>query len=256
MPNPQVISTASKTELARTSAIDLVQEINDAIATRGIAHISLTGGSMGGAILEQAPQSSGFAAVDWTKVHFWWSDERFVGKTHEDRNAVQAREALLDSLKIPAENIHEMGDSDHFSTPEEAALAYQQDLKEFATAGERTPVFDLMLLGMGSDGHIASLFPSREEIMDRTHIALAVHDSPKPPPQRVTLTLPVINHSRKTWFLVAGADKSEAVERLVAASKLSSESLTDETLRATPAAGARAQQETLIRVTQDALESH
>lgn len=253
MPKPIVVSFDTPTNLANSSARDFLDVVSFAVREKGTAHVSLTGGSMGIAILEAVAQSSISQDIDWSKVHFWWSDERFVAQDDDDRNSLQAHNALLSQLSIPAENIHQMGSTDEFSSAEEAANSYAQELARFAVDSASTPVFDVTLLGMGPDGHIASLFPQRDEILNRDEIALAIHDSPKPPADRVTLTLPVINHSERIWFLISGEDKKEALGRLTQAAQLSSHEISAEILQQTPAAGARGTSETLIRASRNAL---
>ncbi|MDY6051804.1 MAG: 6-phosphogluconolactonase [Rothia sp. (in: high G+C Gram-positive bacteria)] len=255
MPNPVVVPHRDKEQLKLAGATRIIHVASTALAARGIAHISLTGGTMGIAVLEGIAACPLKATVNWSKVHFWWSDERFVPRGHADRNEQQAKDALLDSLGLPEQNLHIMGASDVFETPEDAAQAYTTELARYAPEGESSPLFDLTLLGMGPDGHIASLFPERTEILEAEATALAVHDSPKPPPTRVSLTLPVINFSERIWFLVAGGDKAEATARLRAASALPETELTAQILTQTPAAGARGLLETLILATEDALQA-
>lgn len=253
MPNPVVVPHRDKAQLQLAGATRIINVAATAVATRGIAHLSLTGGTMGIAVLAGIAENPLKDTVDWSKVHFWWSDERFVPSGHADRNEQQAKDAWLSSLGLPEENLHIMGASDVFDSPEAAAESYTAELARFAPEGEASPLFDLTLLGMGPDGHIASLFPDRSEILEAEATALAVHDSPKPPPTRVSLTLPVINFSERIWFLVAGSDKAEATARLRAASALPETQLTAEILSQTPAAGARGLFETLILATEDAL---
>lgn len=253
MPNPEVIEHVDKSELAASTGSRILAVINDAIEANGVAHLSLTGGTMGIAVWSAIAESGQAHTVDWTKVHFWWSDERFVETGHADRNEQQAKDALLSSLDIPAENLHIMGTSDVFDSVDEAAAAYTAELKKFAPEGQPSPAFDLGLLGLGPDGHIASLFPGREEIHLETFDSLAVRDSPKPPPTRVSMSLPVINRARKIWFLIAGSDKQEATARLVKAAQLNADQLNADILTETPGAGARGTEETLILATQDAL---
>ncbi|WP_237206850.1 6-phosphogluconolactonase [Rothia nasimurium] len=255
MPNPIVVPHLDKAQLQLAGATRIINVAATAVAARGIAHLSLTGGTMGIAVLAGIAENPLSATVDWSKVHFWWSDERFVPRGHADRNEQQAKDAWLTSLGLPEENLHVMGASDIFDTPEEAAEAYTAELARYAPEGEASPLFGLTLLGMGPDGHIASLFPDRAEILEAEATALAVHNSPKPPPTRVSLTLPVINYSERIWFLVAGSDKAEATARLRAASALPETQLTAEILTQTPAAGARGLLETLILATEDALGS-
>lgn len=253
MPKPRILEHADKAELAASGGARILSVVEQALEEGSVAHLSLTGGTMGIAVWAAIADSGRALDVDWSKVHLWWSDERFVPAGHADRNEQQAKDALLDSLDIPAENLHIMGASDAFSDVDAAAKAYTAELKKYAEPGEPSPIFDLTLLGMGPDGHIASLFPNREEILVSTTDTIAVRNSPKPPPTRVSLTLPVINRSQRTWFLIAGNDKKEATARLVAASHYDDDQITPELLQETPAAGARALQETLILVTADAM---
>ena len=137
-------------------------------------------------------------------MHFWWSDERFVPRGHADRNDAQAREALLDALDVPAGNIHTMAASDDGLDLDAAAAAYAAELARFASDDDPWPVFDICFLGVGPDGHIASLFPDRPEIHVTSEAVLGVRDSPKLPPERITLTRPVINSSVRVWMVIAG----------------------------------------------------
>ncbi len=202
-------------------------------ASAGVTHVALTGGTMGIAVLRAAAESPAAADTDWSRVHFWWGDERFVPHDHADRNAGQARTALLDHIAVPAENVHEMPASDAGLTLDEAAAAYAAELAAHAPEGGAWPAFDVCFLGMGPDGHIASLFPGRDEIDETAAAALPVRDSPKPPPERVTLTLPVLDSSARVWLVVAGRDKAEALAQVRAGAPL-------------PAARVRGRQETVI----------
>lgn len=253
MPNPILVPHADKAQLALAGGSRIINVLSTAVSQKGITHLSVTGGTMGIAVLANIAENPLRNTVDWSKVHFWWSDERFVTTGHEDRNEQQAKDALLEALDIPSENLHTMGTSDVFETAEAAAEAYASELARYAPAGEASPRFTLTLLGMGPDGHIASLFPDRTEILEAQQVTLAIHDSPKPPPTRVTLTLPVINFSERIWFLIAGSDKAEATARLLKASHLAETELTAQILLETPAAGARGMLETLVLATQDAL---
>lgn len=254
MPKPIVISHHDKQELADKAAERLIQVVNEAVARQGIAHLSLTGGTMGIKIWDSVKNiiSQG-TEVDWSKVHFWWSDERFVETGHADRNEQQAKNAFLENAEIPQENLHIMGASDQFDTVDDAAAAYTAELQKFAAEESAVPHFDLTLLGMGPDGHIASLFPNRTEILDEQVLAISVENSPKPPPTRVSLTLPAIRNSDSIWFLIAGSDKAGATARLVEAAERAEDELTADVLQETPAAGARGLKETLILATEDSL---
>lgn len=253
MPKPLVIPHPDKELLAQAAASRIINVLAQALAQQELAHISLTGGSMGIASLAAVAQHPLRATVDWSRVHFWWSDERFVASGHPDRNEQQAQDALLASLGLAAEQVHRMGSASDFASADQAAAAYARELAAWAPAGEVSPLFALTLLGMGPDGHIASLFPDRDEVLEAQAPTLPIEDSPKPPPTRVTLTLPVINYSERIYFLIAGADKAEATGRLRAAAVLGEQELTAQLLRQTPAAGARGLLETLILADQTAL---
>ena len=185
----------------------------DTIATRGRADVVLTGGTVGIALLGSLAQSALAGLIDWTSVHVWWGDERFVATGDGDRNEGQAQEALLRHVPLPEENIHRMGASDTFETAEAAAEAYSADI---SAAG--APAWDVALFGMGPDGHVASLFPDHQSFIDGRSgaDARAVHDSPKPPPTRVTLSLPAINRAKRVWVVAAGAAKADVVARALA----------------------------------------
>jgi 6-phosphogluconolactonase len=209
-------------------------------------HLSLTGGSTGIATLRAVGAHERVGEIDWSRVHVWWSDERFVPRAHGDRNAGQAREALLDHIDIPAGNVHEMAASDDGIELDAAAAAYAAELARFTPEGSADPwpSFDICLLGVGPDAHIASLFPDRHEIHITDVAAVAVRDSPKPPPERVTLTRPVINSSARVWMALAGADKASALGLALAGASYAS----------VPAAGAKGRKRTTLFVDSAAAE--
>lgn len=189
----------------------LVLAITGAVATRGVAHVVLTGGGTGVKLLKHVGVFG--EAIDWSRVHLYWGDDRFVPAADDERNDKQAREALLDHIDIPAANVHAMAASDgEFGDDiEAAAVGYERVLADNAEDGSATPVFDVHLLGMGGEGHINSLFPHTPATLETERLVVAVTDSPKPPPQRITLTLPAVNRSREVWLVVAGDEKSAAV---------------------------------------------
>jgi 6-phosphogluconolactonase len=189
-------------ELAAAAGARLVGAITSAIANRGEASIVLTGGTVGIKLLRHVV---GFGTdIDWSKVTLYWGDERFVPAADEDRNFKQAREALLESIDIPSANVHAIAASDgEFGDAiEDAAAAYEALLPA---------EFDVHLLGMGGEGHINSLFPDTDAVRETTRLVVAVTDSPKPPPRRITLTLPAVARAREVWLVVAGAEKADAV---------------------------------------------
>ena len=197
--------------LVGAAARRLVDTIQAAIAARGRALIVLTGGGNGIGLLKSLGAQG--RQIDWSKVHLFWGDERYVPEDDDERNDKQARAALLDHIDIPSSHVHAMPASDgEFGTDlAAAALAYEQLLAANAEAGQPAPNFDVHLLGMGPEGHINSLFPDTPAVLETTRMVVAVEDSPKPPPQRITLTLPAIQRSREVWLMVSGAAKADAV---------------------------------------------
>jgi 6-phosphogluconolactonase len=189
----------------------LIDTIQNAVTTRGRALLVLTGGGNGIALLQYLGAQG--QQIDWSKVHLFWGDDRYVPEDDDERNDKQARAALLDHIDIPSSHVHTMpaSDGEFGSDLGAAALAYEQLLAANAEPGERAPNFDVHLLGMGPEGHINSLFPDTPAVLETTHMVVAVEDSPKPPPQRITLTLPAIQRSREVWLMVSGAAKADAV---------------------------------------------
>ena len=218
--------------------LDLLAERLPDSTHRTRVDVALSGGSAAqplGLVLDD-PLAE---AIDWSRVHFWWSDERFVPAYDTDRNALEARRLLLDKLvadgKLPESNIHEMA-ADVRSTDEIAdamANAESEDDAVRAAADAANdalldaaardyeaelirelgpkPTIDLMILGMGPDGHYASLFPGHDEVKVTDRLAVGVNHSPKMPPLRVSLTAPMIASSRRTWFFAAGASKADSL---------------------------------------------
>ncbi len=197
----------------------LIDAITDAIDRRGNAQIVLTGGGTGIGVLKRAGERGG--NVDWSKVHVYWGDERFVPADDDERNDKQAREALLDHIDIPAANVHPMSASGgQFGDDLDAAARdYEQVLADNAEQGEPTPSFDVHLLGMGPEGHVNSLFPDTPAVRETERLVVGVPDSPKPPPRRITLTLPAVQRSREVWLVVSGAGKADAVAAAIGGAK-------------------------------------
>lgn len=204
----EVIVYADADAVAQATAARMLLRIGDILAHQDRADVVVTSGTVGIATLAAAATSPLAPAIDWTDVHVWWGDERFVAAGHEDRNERQAQEALLSSLPLPEENIHRMGAADQFGSAEEAAEAYAR-----IYAAEGSPAFDVLMLGLGPDGHVASLFPGHPGFEATGAAAIPVHDSPKPPPTRVTLSLETINTAAEVWVIAAGAAKADVVSR-------------------------------------------
>ncbi|MCU1569825.1 MAG: 6-phosphogluconolactonase [Naasia sp.] len=207
----RVIIHPDTDSLAGSVAARFITKVVDLLAENEEANIVLTGGTMGAATQTAIRDSSARDTVDWSRVHFWWGDERFLPAGHADRNDVQAREALLDALAIPESNIHPFPASDVIPDISEAAAAYAYELVLAAPEGARVPRFDITFLGVGPDGHVASLFPEREVHRIQERMVVPVREAPKPPPERLSLTLPAINSSDRVWMVLSGADKAPAL---------------------------------------------
>jgi 6-phosphogluconolactonase len=197
--------------LAQTVAARLVVRLIDAQAERGLASVALAGGRTANAVYEAVRSSPARNAVDWSHVDLWWSDERFLPTGHAERNETAARATLLDHLPLDPRRVHPMASSDVAPDPEAAAARYTEELAAAAKPGTaRLPHFDLVLLGVGEDGHVASIFPEHPAAYE-TRLVAGVRGSPKPPPNRVTFTLPTINAAAEVWLLAAGTEKASAV---------------------------------------------
>ena len=205
---PRVEVHADADELATSVAGELLRVLADAQASGRVPHVVLTGGTIADAIHRELARLSPGSGVDWSAVELWWGDERFVGRDSGDRNAVQARGAFLDSVGVAESRVHEVAATGEVMDVEAAAAAYADEL-----AAHGPEEFDVLMLGVGPDSHIASLFPGRPELAVTDRPTVAVTDSPKPPPERVSLTYPTLTRSRATWLLVSGEAKSEAVGR-------------------------------------------
>jgi 6-phosphogluconolactonase len=209
--SPIVESYADSAALVAAAGDRLVGAITDAIDKRGRAQIVLTGGGTGVGLLKRVGELAD--KIDWSRVHLYWGDDRFVLADDDERNEKQAREALINHIDIPAANVHAMSPSggDFGDDLDAAALDYDHVLAANADDGQPAPDFDVHLLGMGPEGHINSLFPETPAVRETDRLVVGVPDSPKPPPRRITLTLPAIQRSREVWLVVSGAAKADAV---------------------------------------------
>ena len=211
---PEVLVHPDADVLAAATAARLLTRLIDLQSHRSPVHVVLTGGTVGIATLRAAAASPVRDAVDWSGVHLWWGDERFLPDGDPDRNETQARGALIDALgdALPAGNVHAVPPlSADVPDAESAARRYAAELRAHAAGDGLAPRFDVLLLGMGPDGHVASLFPGHPGL-DVTGLPTAgVHGSPKPPPERVTLTFEAIARAEDVWVVAAGAEKAPAV---------------------------------------------
>jgi 6-phosphogluconolactonase len=208
-----VVVHRDKQLLADAAAARLVTAIVDAQSSHGEADIVLTGGSMGSALLVSLRHSAAKDAIDWRRLNVWWGDERFLPAGDPERNETQSRNALLDDVPLDPERVHPMPASDgpDGADVDAAAARYARELASKATSGRDVPEFDILLLGMGPDAHVASLFPEHPALHERQTSVIGVRGAPKPPPIRMSLTLPSLCAARDVWFLVSGADKASAV---------------------------------------------
>jgi 6-phosphogluconolactonase len=177
------------------------------------AHIVLTGGGMGNSSLAAVRHSPGRGGIDWARLHIWWGDERFVPAASPDRNELGAWEALLDAVPLDPANVHAMPASDAgFPDVDQAAAWYASELARSKAPEDHAPVpsFDVCLLGVGEDGHVASLFPGQPGVYDERP-AFGVRGAPKPPPTRISLSFASIRAAREVWLVTAGVGKAGAV---------------------------------------------
>ncbi len=229
MSEPRIEVHDDPAALATAVAGELLSRLADAQAAGGIPQVALTGGTIAEDIHREIARLSPGAEVDWSRVVVWWGDERFVASDSGDRNSAQAGAAFLDAVGVDPANVHAMPSTDDVADVDAGATAYAATLREHGS-GE----FDVVMLGIGPDGHIASLFPGFPQLDDEG-IAVGVTGSPKPPPERISLTFSSLNRARSVWFLVSGDGKAAAV----------SAALGGADLHEIPAAGVTGREETI-----------
>ncbi len=214
MSAPTVLVHRDATLLARAVAARLVTRLVDVVAASGHGSLVLAGGEIGTATLAEVRANPARDAVDWAALDVWWGDERFLPAGHPGRNSTAARAALLDHVDTDRARVHPMPgpDGPDGPDPEAAAERYASWLAAATVPEDHGPVpsFDVLLLGIGPDGHTASIFPGQPAAYDERPV-VAVRGAPKPPPTRLTLTLPAINCAREVWVVAAGAEKAAAV---------------------------------------------
>lgn len=230
----RVIVHPDAASLAASAAARFITKVVDLLDEKEFVDVCLTGGSTGIAVLAAIATTPARDSVDWTRVRMWWGDERYLARGDADRNETQAREALLDELAIPGENVHPFPAPGEHASIEDAADAYAAELGD--------TVFDITFLGVGPDGHIASLFPDHATVLEATRTVVAERQSPKPPPERLSLTLPVLNASERVWLVLAGGDKAGALGLALAGASVSS----------VPVAGVQGRKRTVFFVDQAA----
>ena len=201
--------------LAARAAQYMVEMAEESVQARGRARIAISGGSTPKAAFQLMgdPHQPWRARMPWDQLELFWVDERCVPPDHEDSNFRMTREALLDYAPLRSEQIHRMeGELD----PEEAASRYESELRNsFRLEGAQVPTFDLVQLGMGPDGHTASLFPNTTALNEMLRLVVANHVPQQKDSWRLTLTWPVINHARSVFFLIGGPDKAGVLKEVL-----------------------------------------
>ncbi|WP_214369639.1 6-phosphogluconolactonase [Pseudonocardia sp. H11422] len=212
---PDIVVHMSPEVLAAAVAARLVTKLVDLQAAGTTPKLVLTGGRIGIAVLEELRRTPARDAVDWARVEFYWGDERFLPPGDPERNETQARHALLDHVPVNPELVYPMG-ADTGTGPAGAEVAAQEyaDLLARKAAPEDhgpVPTFDVLLLGMGAEGHTASIFPHSPAVYETERTVVAVYNCPKPPPTRITMTLPTIRSAAEVWIMATGEEKAAAV---------------------------------------------
>jgi 6-phosphogluconolactonase len=201
--DPEVLVHTGADEVAEALAVRLTARLAEIQRSFRVPQVALTGGRIATKAYQRLAVEGANSAVDWSRVELWWGDERFVPADSEDRNDLGPMQGLRAALPLDERRLHPMPSSDAGLTLNQAAERYETELG--------ATVFDICLLGMGPDGHVASLFPEHPSSYAEGRV-IAVRSSPKPPPERLSLTLSVINQSREVWFVVSGADKAAAAK--------------------------------------------
>jgi 6-phosphogluconolactonase len=197
-------------DLLADAAADLfVQVAAESILARGVFRVALAGGTTPERAHRRLASEPRRAAVDWARVDVFFGDERCVAAGSPERNDLAARASLLDHVPVPPRNVHPI----EAEAPDGAERYEALILREFETAPGEIPRFDLIFLGLGPDGHTASLFPGHPALAEAERIVIRIDGSPKPPPERITFTLPLLNAARTVAFLAAGPDKRGACTR-------------------------------------------
>lgn len=236
---PRVEVHDSAGDLATAVAGAFLRMVTVRQAAGEIPQVALTGGSVADRIHREIARLVAGSDADLSRVEFFWGDERFVAADSDERNARQARAAFLDAVGADPARVHEVPATGDADTVAAAATSYADTVR---SAGRGS--FDLVMLGVGPDGHVASLFPGHPQLDVDDTIAVPVTDSPKPPPERVSLTFPALNRADEVWFVVSGADKAEAVGRALAADPPDVHEI--------PATGVHGQQSTIWFLDRDA----
>jgi 6-phosphogluconolactonase len=216
---PEVVVASSADELAESTADRVLATLGAALDARPVAHLVITGGGILEQVLAALGEPARREAIDWSRVHVWWGDERYVAADSSDRNDLPAMAKLFDHVDVSPALLHRMPSSDAgFGFDVEAAAEFYAAQLAGAAGGSvsgarslSVPEFDVVLLGLGPDGHCASLFPDQPGVHIDDVAAIAVRNSPKPPLLRISLTFPTLDAANEIWFVASGAGKADAV---------------------------------------------
>lgn len=206
--NQNVEVLANKPELIERAQEIIVNRIHQAIKTQDQCTIALSGGSTPKPLYQALAEES----LPWSKIHIFWGDERYVPATHQDSNQLMARQAWLDRVELVAENIHPMATTGE--NPQQDAVKHEAELRKFFQQPQGFPTFDIILLGMGDDGHTASLFPHTDALTVSDRLVTVGNKDGQP---RLTFSVPLINQANCVLFLVAGESKRPALQEIFAA---------------------------------------
>lgn len=238
---PEWQLTVTQREELATTVSDLFFAVADTqLHDSGRFSVVLTGGTLGIETLRQIAQNPRARDLDWSGVYLWWGDERFVQTGNPERNEVQAQDVFLSRVPIPAHNIFRFPASDE-TTLDKAAAKYRDLLRSQAAPGEEWPTFDVAFAGMGPDAHVLSVFPGLDATQADSPDILGVRNSPKPPPERLTMTIPLLNRAERVWLVAAGAEKADALRK----------GLSGAPIGEAPVAGIRGAWETRIFIDQE-----
>ncbi|MDO5068153.1 MAG: 6-phosphogluconolactonase [Propionibacteriaceae bacterium] len=203
----RVIRLSTPTALADLIASRLLRRLCELQGDKDEVHLCLTGGSTADLVYERFAELAPASGLELPRLHLWWGDERFVAATDPDRNSLQAISRLARTLPVQTAKIHMMAAKEGRADPHDAASEYAAELGDVW--------FDITLLGMGPDGHVASIFPDHRSFEPTSRSVIGVTDSPKPPSERISLTLPTLSRSDEVWFMATGAKKAEILTRAI-----------------------------------------
>lgn len=211
----EIIRHHDADDLATAVAARLVTSIAKIQSVHGSASVVLTGGRIAGSLMFALADPVSADAINWSRIDLWWGDERYLPMGDQERNDFLADERLLSQVPVDPARVHRILGPDLTASVEEAAAAYSEQISAAAAvrSGEGRPTFDIVLLSIGPDGHVASLFPESASLTSR-EIALAIHGSPKPPPVRVSLSFDTLNDASESWLLASGAEKADVVDMM------------------------------------------